>query len=53
MAKKVISRTSNSMTLEDQKVKPAMLLKSIKARAQEIKQNTLRSLWEADQTDLS
>ncbi len=46
MAKKIISRTSNSMTLEDQKVNPAMLSKSIKAKAQEIKQNNLKSLWE-------
>jgi len=46
MAKKIISRTSNSMTLEDQKVNPAMLSKSIKAKAQEIKQKNLKSLWE-------
>ena len=46
MAKKIISRTSNSMTLEDQKVNPAMLKKSIKAKAQEIKQKSLKSLWE-------
>jgi len=48
MAKKIVSRTSNSMTLEDQKVSPAMLKKSIKAKAQEIKQNKLKSLWEED-----
>ena len=46
IAKKIISRTSNSMTLENQKVSPAMLSKSIKAKAQEIKQNNLKSLWE-------
>jgi len=36
------------MTLEDQKVSPAMLKKSIKAKALEIKQNKLKSLWEND-----
>ena len=46
VAKKIISRTSNSMTLENQKVSPAMLSKLIKAKAKEIKQNNLKSLWE-------
>jgi hypothetical protein len=48
MAKKIVSRTSNSMTLEDQKVSTAMLKKFIKAKALEIKQNKLKSLWEED-----
>ena len=46
IAKKIVARTSNNMTLEDQKVSPAMLKKSIKAKAQEIKQKNLKSLWE-------
>ena len=46
LAKKIISRTSNTMTLEDQKVDQAMLTKSIKAKAQEIKQKNLKSIWE-------
>ncbi len=46
IAKKIVSRTSNSMTLEDQKVNPSILKKSINAKAQEIKQNNLKSLWE-------
>jgi len=46
MAKKIVLRTSNTMTLEDQKVNPAMLKKSIKAKAQEIKQRNPKSLWE-------
>jgi predicted DNA-binding mobile mystery protein A len=46
VAKKIVTRTSNNMALEDQKVNPTMLKKSITAKAQEIKQNNLKSLWE-------
>src|ERR1035437_631113 len=46
VAKQIVSRTSRSMTLEDQKVSPAILKKSIKAKSQEIKQENLKSLWE-------
>jgi len=34
------------MKLEDQSISQAMLKKSIKAKAQEIKQKNLKSLWE-------
>ncbi|MFZ4522157.1 MAG: mobile mystery protein A [Bacteroidales bacterium] len=46
VAKKIVTRTSNNMALEDQKVNAAMLKKSITAKAQEIKQKNLKSLWE-------
>ena len=45
-AKKIVMRTSYNMALEDQKVNPAMLKKSIIAKAQEIKQKNLKTLWE-------
>ncbi len=46
VAMKIVTRTSNNMALEDQKVNAAMLKKSITAKAQEIKQKNLKSLWE-------
>ena len=46
VAMRIVSRTSQSMSLEDQKVSSAMLKKSIKVKAQEIKQKNLKSLWE-------
>jgi predicted DNA-binding mobile mystery protein A len=46
LATKIVTRTSNSMKLEDQSISQAMLKKSIKAKAQEIKQKNLKSLWE-------
>jgi len=46
LATKIVSRTSINMTLEDQAISPAMLKKSIRAKAQEIKQRNLKSLWE-------
>ena len=46
IAKKIVTRTSNNMALEDQKVNLAMLKKSITAKAQELKQKNLKSLWE-------
>jgi len=46
IATKIVARTANTMKLEDQAVSQAMLKKSIKAKAQEIKQNNLKSLWE-------
>jgi predicted DNA-binding mobile mystery protein A len=46
IAKKIVSTTSNNMSLENQKVSSAMLNKSVKAKAQEIKQKKLKILWE-------
>ena len=46
LATKIVTRTSNSMKLEDQSISQPMLKKSIKAKAQEIKQKNLKSLWE-------
>ena len=46
VAQKIVSRTSGNMSLEDQKVNQAMLNKSIKAKAEEIKQKNLKLLWE-------
>jgi len=46
VAKKIITKTSNSMKLEDQTVSPANLKKSIKAKAKEIKEKNLKLLWE-------
>jgi len=46
VATKIVARTANTMKLEDQPVSQAMLKKSIKAKAQEIKQKNLKSLWE-------
>ncbi|MDP4281334.1 MAG: XRE family transcriptional regulator [Bacteroidota bacterium] len=46
VAKKIVLRTSNSMMLENQKVRPTIIKKSITAKALEIKQKNLKSLWE-------
>ena len=46
IATKIVARTANTMKLEDQAVSQAMLKKSIKAKAQEIKQKNLKALWE-------
>jgi len=46
IATKIVARTANTMKLEDQAVSQAMLKKSIKAKAQEIKQKSLKALWE-------
>ena len=46
IATKIVARTANTMKLEDQAVSQAMLKKSIKAKAQEIKQKNLKTLWE-------
>lgn len=46
VATKIVIKTDNSMKLEDQEVDSAMLKKSIRAKAQEIKQKNLKSLWE-------
>jgi predicted DNA-binding mobile mystery protein A len=46
IATKIVARTANTMKLEDQAVSEAMLKKSIKAKAQEIKQKNLKTLWE-------
>ena len=46
IATKIVTRTANTMKLEDQAVNQAMLKKSIKAKAQEIKQKNLKTLWE-------
>jgi predicted DNA-binding mobile mystery protein A len=46
VAKMIVTKTSDSMKLEDQMVSPAMLKKSIKAKALEIKQKSPWLLWE-------
>jgi predicted DNA-binding mobile mystery protein A len=46
VAKMIVTKTSNSMILEDQAISPVMLKKSIKAKALEIKQKSPWLLWE-------
>ncbi len=46
IATKIVARTANTMKLEDQAVSQKMLNKSIKAKAQEIKQKNIKLLWE-------
>ena len=46
IATTIVARTASTMKLEDQAVSQKMLNKSIKAKAQEIKQKNLKLLWE-------
>lgn len=46
VANRIVTKTSNSMKLEDQTISPAILKKSIKAKAMELKEGNLKLLWE-------